>query len=138
MCSSSSISNHNANYDTTAPGEIKDGGEFHDSQSNHIPTPKTAQESGGNPVPKRPLPSEIHIRRERQTFTRLPTSNNILFTVRTYMAPLTSLGDKELAAFIEQAKHWGDDVAAYKGREKWWDTVLEYHEARKCGSVKEN
>ncbi|KAJ8061270.1 hypothetical protein OCU04_010335 [Sclerotinia nivalis] len=36
--------------------------------------------------PSHPLTaSDIHVRRERQTFTRLPRSGAVLFTVRTYM-----------------------------------------------------
>lgn len=79
--------------------------------------------------------SEIYVRRERQTFTRLPKSDAILFTVRTFMTRLTLLGDEELTAFVEQAKGWGSEMAAYKGREQWWDTVLKYQEERKCGST---
>jgi hypothetical protein len=49
------------------------------------------------------------------------------------MRPLTSLGDEELEAFVEQAGAWEDDMAAYKGREKWWHTVLQYYAARTGG-----
>jgi hypothetical protein len=79
--------------------------------------------------------SEIYIRRERQTFTRLPKSDAILFTVRTFRTPLTSLGDEELTAFIEQARGWEREMAVYKGREQWWDTVLQYQEQKKRGST---
>jgi len=62
-------------------------------------------------------------------------SDAILFTVRTFMTPLTSLGDDELTAFVEQAKGWTGEMAAYKGREQWWDTVLRYQVERKRGST---
>jgi hypothetical protein len=82
--------------------------------------------------------SEIYVRRERQTFTRLPVSDAILFTVRTFMTPLTSLGDDELTAFVEQARGWGSEMAAYKGREQWWDTVIQYYQVRKSGMAEEH
>lgn len=74
--------------------------------------------------------SDIHIRRERQTFVRLPNTNAILFTVRTYMRPLMSLGDEELAAVVDIAGRWSDELAAYKGRDEWWDTVVQYQKTR--------
>jgi hypothetical protein len=91
---------------------------------------------GGNSSTLKSCPlSNIYIRRERQTFTRLPTSDAILFTVRTFMTPLTSLGDEEFTAFIEQAKGWEGEMAAYKGREQWWDTVRQYYEERRRAMV---
>ena len=88
-------------------------------------------------IPKVLSPSDIHIRRERQTFIRLHETKAILFTVRTYMQPLTSLGDEELAAFVEIVGQWSDELAAYKGRDKWWDTVLQYQETRETGLSQE-
>ena len=43
---------------------------------------------------------DLQIRRERQTFTRLEHSGAVLFTVRTFMEPLTQLGDEGLRALI--------------------------------------
>jgi hypothetical protein len=94
----------------------------------------TNTESNGTTSPKVLQPSDIQIRRERQTFTRLPISGAILFTVRTYMKPLTDLDDAEFAAFVDQAGRWPDDMAAYKGRSNWWDTVLQYQSQRNLGT----
>ena len=87
---------------------------------------------GDFPTAKVLHPSDIHVRRERQTFVRLPRTNAILFTVRTYMRPLTSLDDEELAAVVDIAGRWSDDLAVYKGRDEWWDTVVQYQKTRTC------
>jgi Protein of unknown function (DUF3445) len=133
LCSSRSTLNRTTNGATLVPEQSKGKNRGQSSGSGHFVKEGDVQESIDISTSKAPLLSEIFIRRERQTFTRLPTSNAILFTVRTYMKPLTSLGDEELAAFVEQAEHWGDDIATYKGREQWWGTVLRYHAARKDG-----
>jgi hypothetical protein len=131
LCSSSNELKRSPNQATSisSQGENCDGN--HSSNSNHVLDETAVQEPIDTPTSKKFSLSEIYIRRERQTFTRLPTSDAILFTVRTFMTPLTSLGDEELMAFVEQAKGWGGDMAAYKGREQWWDTVLQYQEERK-------
>lgn len=83
-----------------------------------------------SPTSKVLTPLDIHVRRERQTFVRLPGTNAILFTVRTYMQPLTSLEDEELAAVVDIAGRWNDELAVYKGRDEWWDTVVQYQKTR--------
>jgi hypothetical protein len=138
LCSSDSTLNHTTNYATAILEEIKNGNLGQNSASGQFAEEKDREVFIDVSTSKSTLLSEIFIRRERQTFTRLPTSDAILFTVRTYMKPLTSLEDEELAAFVEQAGHWGDEMAAYKGREKWWDTVLKYHADRKGGSIEGN
>lgn len=75
-------------------------------------------------VPK--IPADLHIRRERQTFTRLPISGAVLFTVHTFITPLNNLGDEEVVALQEIAAGWSDEMAAYKGREEWWDLLKQY------------
>ena len=50
------------------------------------------------PVPSYdPLSSDLMIRRERQTFTRLEKTDAVLFTVRTYMQPLVEWGVADAA-----------------------------------------
>lgn len=67
-------------------------------------------------------------RSERQTLRRLPRSGAVLFTIRTYFHPIVEVAREpgvpgRLAAAI---RSWGDDVANYKGRERYQDTLLEY------------
>jgi hypothetical protein len=94
------------------------------------PIEKSIHEIPEVPKSEKLLPSEIYIRRERQTFNRLPISDAILFTVHTYITPLTSLDDKDLAALMDVAGRWEKDMANYKGRENWWPTVQKYQAER--------
>jgi len=121
------------NQVTSIPGQSRNRDGNYSSNSNRVLDETAIRKPIDTTASKICSPSEIYIRRERQTFTRLSSSDAILFTVRTFMTPLTSLGDEELTAFVEQAKGWGGDMAAYKGRKQWWDTVLQYQEERKRG-----
>ncbi|PLB34124.1 dolichyl-P-Man:Man(6)GlcNAc(2)-PP-dolichol alpha-1,2-mannosyltransferase [Aspergillus candidus] len=67
-------------------------------------------------------------RSERQSLRRLPRSGAIVFTIRTYFEPVTAIVREpyvpgRLAAAV---RSWGDDVARYKGREKYGAVLLEY------------
>lgn len=64
------------------------------------------------------------VRRERQTFTRLEHTGAVLFTVRTYMEPLTHLGDAELRALRSQVLGWEEEVRAYKGGDIWGPPLM--------------
>lgn len=64
---------------------------------------------------------------ERQTLFRLPRTQAIVFTVRTYLTPLSQLkheglGD-DLVAAIEAIP---EDLAAYKGADQWGPLAIEY------------
>ena len=65
---------------------------------------------------------------ERQSLRRLPRSGGVVFTIRTYFHPITEISQQpyvpgRLASAI---RSWGDDVARYKGREKYGDVLLHY------------
>lgn len=69
-----------------------------------------------------------YFRSERQSLRRLPRSGGVVFTIRTYMRPITSLAEEpcvpgRLASAI---RSWGDDVSRYKGKERYGDVLLEY------------
>ncbi|KAM0310355.1 hypothetical protein ACHAO8_008169 [Botrytis cinerea] len=79
------------------------------------------------PSPSSPLtPSDIYVRRERQTFTRLPKSNAVLFTVRTYMEKLVDQNIADMEAMAKQIRGWDGDLAKYKGVDIWGDVTLAY------------
>ncbi|KAF7951741.1 hypothetical protein EAE96_007040 [Botrytis aclada] len=83
------------------------------------------------PYPSSPLtPSDIYIRRERQTFTRLPKSNAVLFTVRTYMEKLVDLNIADAEAMAKQIRGWDGELARYKGVGIWGDVTLGYCDGR--------
>lgn len=69
---------------------------------------------------------DVFIRREKQTFTLLPQSKTVLFTVRTYIEPITDLDNKELLDFAEGVKLWKSDIAAYKGITCWGPIVEKF------------
>ncbi|KAI2791034.1 hypothetical protein POX_c03889 [Penicillium oxalicum] len=77
-----------------------------------------------------PSPSEILIRRERQTFRRLPQSGTILFGVKTYLTTLDQLPMQELENLVREMKTWPDYVGEYKGKDVWGTKVLEYYKTR--------
>ncbi|MCJ1288199.1 mannosyltransferase [Xylographa opegraphella] len=71
-------------------------------------------------------------RSERQSLRRLPRSGGVVFTIRTYFHPIIEIAQQpyvpgRLASAI---RSWGDDVARYKGRERYQDVLLEYLDAR--------
>lgn len=73
-------------------------------------------------------PSNIRLRTERQTLRRLPKSGAILFTIRTYMFPVTELA-KEIgvpARMASAIRSWPPDVAKYKARELYDNVLLGY------------
>ncbi|PBP27236.1 hypothetical protein BUE80_DR001872 [Diplocarpon rosae] len=67
-------------------------------------------------------------RSERQSLRRLPRSGGVVFTIRTYLHPITEICEEphvpgRLASAV---RSWGDDVARYKGRERYQDVLLAY------------
>ena len=67
-------------------------------------------------------------RSERQSLRRLPRSGGVVFTIRTYFHPIMEIAEEpgvpgRLASAV---RSWGDDVAKYKGRERYGDILLEY------------
>ncbi|KAK2801547.1 hypothetical protein FQN51_005254 [Onygenales sp. PD_10] len=69
-----------------------------------------------------------YFRSERQSLRRLPRSGAVVFTIRTYFEPITEIVKEpgvpgRLASAI---RSWGDDVARYKGRERYGEVLLEF------------
>ena len=67
-------------------------------------------------------------RSERQSLRRLPRSGGVVFTIRTYFHPVMEVAQEpgvpgRLASAV---RSWGDDVAKYKGRDRYQDVLLEY------------
>lgn len=75
-------------------------------------------------------PKQLVVRRERQTFTRLEKSGAVLFTVRTYMTPLTELGTVELKALKSQVLGWEEEIRIYKGWAIWGEPLLRWCEEK--------
>ncbi|KAK3110718.1 hypothetical protein LTR53_014710 [Teratosphaeriaceae sp. CCFEE 6253] len=67
-------------------------------------------------------------RSERQSLRRLPRSGGVVFTIRTYFEPVTAIVREpgvpgRLASAV---RSWGEDVARYKGRERYGEVLLEF------------
>jgi hypothetical protein len=52
------------------------------------------------PLPSTGLPHGIYVRSERQILTRLPKSNGVLFTIRTYRIQLNDVPNHRRAALL--------------------------------------
>ena len=69
-----------------------------------------------------------YFRSERQSLRRLPRSGGVVFTIRTYFHPVTEIAQEDYVPgrLASAVRSWGDDVAKYKGRERYGDVLLEY------------
>lgn len=81
-----------------------------------------------------PSPDEIIIRRERQTFRRLPRTGAIVFGVKTYLTPINQLPMQELENLAKEMQSWPEYVSEYKGKDVWGAKVLEFYRNRAGGS----
>ncbi|WAO92446.1 Hypothetical protein NCS54_00995500 [Fusarium falciforme] len=71
---------------------------------------------------------DLYFRSERQSLRRLPRSKALLFTVRTYFEPITTIAKEphvpgRLAEAIEQ---WDEETSKYKGKHHWAGILLPY------------
>ncbi|KAL4809212.1 hypothetical protein BDV18DRAFT_76935 [Aspergillus unguis] len=78
-----------------------------------------------------PSPQDLVIRRERQTFRRLPRTGTIVFGVKTFLTTLDELPMQELENFAREIKSWPERVGEYKGVETWGAKALEFCEKRR-------
>lgn len=85
--------------------------------------PTTLSEDNPNPSPQ-----DIVIRRERQTFRRLPRTGAIVFGVKTILTTLDELPMQELQNLAKEIRSWPDYVGEYKGTEVWGAKALEFCE----------
>jgi hypothetical protein len=81
-------------------------------------------------------PQHITVRRERQTFTRLEKSGAVLFTVRTYMQPLTDLSGEEVEGLLSQIRGWEGEMKTYKGWHHWGNLVESWCESQLAQGMK--
>lgn len=70
---------------------------------------------------------KVFMRCERQWLTRLPKTNAIVFTIRTYLTPMSVIKQEGRAMeFIDAILALPDNVAHYKNRPVWGTAVTEY------------
>lgn len=84
-------------------------------------------------------PSALYISNLYVCVTSLPQTGAIVFTIRTYFTPITTLcADPYVPGRLASAiRSWGDDVSRYKGRERYGDVLLEYLDRRHEEQVRE-
>lgn len=71
--------------------------------------------------------SKVFLRCERQILTRLPKTQALLFTIRTYLTPLSQIRKEPRALELADAiQNLPDSLAHYKKREEWGDAVIQY------------
>ncbi|KAF5017530.1 hypothetical protein F66182_10531 [Fusarium sp. NRRL 66182] len=67
-------------------------------------------------------------RSERQSLRRLPKTGAVVFTIRTYFHPVTDIAKEDYVPgrLASAVRSWDDEVANYKGRQKYGHVLLEY------------
>lgn len=78
-----------------------------------------------------------YFRSERQSLRRLPRSGGVVFTIRTYFHPVTEIAEEPYVPgrLASAVRSWGEDVARYKGRERYGGVLLEYLDAKHAEQV---
>jgi hypothetical protein len=69
---------------------------------------------------------DVILRRERQTFRRLPRTGALLFGVKTTLTSLHELPLDEVQNLAVEVQSWPVDMARYKGRDIWGKKVLDF------------
>ena len=74
--------------------------------------------------------ARIFFRVERQTLTRLPRTQGILFTIHTYITPLAEVisDAARLKRLTSVLRDYPESMKLYKGMIPYFDTLLEYLE----------
>ena len=93
----------------------------------------------GNAPPKsemKPLEKEdldfenqVHYRSERQVLTRLPKLGAVVFTIRTYLLPISEIKKEDkgtIDRFVGAIEGLPDDLAYYKRSLEWGPPVIQY------------
>ncbi|KAI9040837.1 heme-dependent oxidative N-demethylase family protein [Aspergillus affinis] len=83
---------------------------------------------GWNTAEKNKAIENHFFRSERQSLRRLPRSGGVVFTIRTYFEPVVEVAKEDYVPgrLASAVRSWGDDVAVYKGRERYGEVLLEY------------
>ncbi|KAK6455013.1 uncharacterized protein RJT20DRAFT_142062 [Scheffersomyces xylosifermentans] len=72
---------------------------------------------------------QVHYRSERQTLTKLPESKAVVFTIRTYLLPMSEVkkeGKEVTDRLIGAIKGLPEDISYYKRAGEWGPPVIEY------------
>ena len=86
----------------------------------------TPLDGEGPPRPDAPDAADVLVRVERETLRRFPETGCVLFTIRTYIAPIASVGDDaaSAAALARAVAAMTADVRGYKDLATLGDAVV--------------
>ncbi|RKL28328.1 hypothetical protein BFJ72_g12559 [Fusarium proliferatum] len=92
-----------------------------DQDSNEVASWETANDKGLTI-------EDLYFRSERQSLRRLPKSKALLFTVRTYFEPITTIAQEPHVPgrLAEAIENWDEAASKYKGKHHWADILLPY------------
>lgn len=92
---------------------------FHPHSHHHL---------GADTQQKIPNLADLHLRVERQVLQRLPETGALLFSIRTYVTPITTVcADIKVAkALRTSTRSYSEEIAKYKNK-PLWDKVLDDH-----------
>ncbi|KAI5965592.1 uncharacterized protein KGF55_000954 [Candida pseudojiufengensis] len=110
-----SIQSHNKFY-------VDDNNKGHNLPEDHIQKPIPYNEMKFN---------EYYYRSERQVLTKLPKTEAIVFTIRTYLIPLSEVkaeGKEVRERLIGGIKGFPEDIARYKRASEWGPSIIQYLE----------
>ncbi|CAK7903501.1 hypothetical protein CAAN3_06S07030 [[Candida] anglica] len=74
---------------------------------------------------------EMHYRSERQVLTKLPKTGAVVFTIRTYLQPLSEVkrqGPEVRERLVGAIKGFPEEIALYKRSIEWGPAVIQYLE----------
>jgi len=93
-------------------------------------THEPKQELWGDFKPPEPTMrvEDIHFRTERQSLRRMPRTGAVLFTVRTYIEPMTKLAQEPgvPGRLVSAVRSFPDDIFVYKAAHLYRDALLPY------------
>ncbi|KAG8748257.1 hypothetical protein FRC10_007647 [Ceratobasidium sp. 414] len=120
--------------DEMAWSDTTNGREDHFDEPNHAPKPEflaTGEFIAPQPVGRDEV-GRVRFRTERQSLRRLPRSGAIVFTIRTYLEPITKLAEEPgvPGRLADAIRSWPPDVAEYKGQHLYLDAVLAHLDER--------
>ena len=108
------------NYAIDLSGELFHIHSHHNLRAEDLPAPVSVQ--------------QLHLRVERQVLQRLPHTGAIVFSIRTYLTPITEVTKDANAAraLRTNVRSFSEEVAVYKNKALWND-ALEEHLEEVCG-----
>ena len=74
------------------------------------------------------VPAGLWLRSERQSLSRLPRTDAVLFTIRTQQVPLAVVAERPVlaGAMASSIENWSPELVSYRSASPWRDDVLRW------------